>query len=628
MERCVNDESRLRESTEALRLEMEELASKLKDLVLAQPPRDLLGFLWAGLINYALGVPRSSTVEGAGDMSQRDALLVALEYVHAVLSCFDTQHAGSSLRQDLADELLAVAQRLREVSVIYCITSSRPDITGAFGDETGRVEFLAKSAWAAIRGNRYQVLEEEFFCFILGPHEEALLQVYGIGAAQAAAGIQAIANAMREGHAHAIEELGGHIDYAYHVANERGITIDEVLEQMKRESPEAIAASLSLLDDLFRGGLCNLSHQTALPAAFLEDLSFKRGENTEFFAPGPFCGTPLRTLPGRIRPLIRLEDGFYATDPQFVRDAAYRAIQRGLATRLPEYRRTWNEKQKALTETAFQCILGKQLEDAIVLTEVHYRDPTSQQWMENDALILLDDVMLQIEVKAGIGAMHSPATNFASHVRAIRGLVVKAYNQAKRFLEYLDSAPEVSLYALQESEYVEVRRVRLSDFRCVIPIGLTVESFAPFSAMCKVLPEVTPLLDKYPFISMSIDDLFILNRFLPAPGARFHYLEVRQQVAGIRQATIFDEIDHLGAYIAKNRFDMALREQLSGGANHLLWDGFSSEIDEYFASDRWLREAPPSPILSRRTAAGLRRTCPDPCPRMAQVRCNPPRLCR
>ena len=43
----------------------------------------------------------------------------------------------------------------------------------------------------------------------------------------------------------------------------------------------------------------------------------------------------------------------------------------------------------------------------------------------------------------------------------------------------------------------------------------------------------------------------MLNRFLPTAGELFHYFEVRQQVAGIRKAMLFDELDHLGAYVAK-----------------------------------------------------------------------------
>jgi hypothetical protein len=91
---------------------------------------------------------------------------------------------------------------------------------------------------------------------------------------------------------------------------------------------------------------------------------------------------------------------------------------------------------------------------------------------------------------------------------------------------------------------------------------------------------------------MSVDDLFVLDRFLPTTGELLHYLEVRQQVAGIRRAMLFDEIDHLGAYINNNRFDMSIRDQLKK-ADMVTWDSFSDFVDKYFEGDRWKTESPP-----------------------------------
>ena len=56
----------------------------------------------------------------------------------------------------------------------------------------------------------------------------------------------------------------------------------------------------------------------------------------------------------------------------------------------------------------------------------------------------------------------------------------------------------------------------------MVPIGLTVESFSPFSTYCKELPQVEPLLGKHAFVSLSIDELFVLKRFLPTPGSFAH----------------------------------------------------------------------------------------------------------
>jgi hypothetical protein len=45
-------------------------------------------------------------------------------------------------------------------------------------------------------------------------------------------------------------------------------------------------------------------------------------------------------------------------------------------------------------------------------------------------------------------------------------------------------------------------------------------------------------------LSLSVDDLFALNRFLPTAGELFHYFEVRQQVAAIRKAMLLEELNY------------------------------------------------------------------------------------
>ena len=78
--------------------------------------------------------------------------------------------------------------------------------------------------------------------------------------------------------------------------------------------------------------------------------------------------------------------------------------------------------------------------------------------------------------------------------------------------------------------------------------------------MCKRLPAIKPVLSQYPFISISIDDLLVINRFLPTAGELANYFEGHQAAAGIEGAiegaVLYDEMDHLGAYIEGNRIDL------------------------------------------------------------------------
>jgi hypothetical protein len=169
-------------------------------------------------------------------------------------------------------------------------------------------------------------------------------------------------------------------------------------------------------------------------------------------------------------------------------------------SRNPDYRESWNSKQKKLTEGAFPAILNEQVEAATAYNDVYFKDVATGQWVETDSVGVMDDT--------------------------------------------------------QE------------------------------------LPDVVPILGRFPFISMSIDDLFVLKRFLTSTGTLFHYLTVRQQVAGIKDAMMFDEQDHLGAYVSRNRFDQDMAEQLKK-ADMVSWDGFSDKISDYFSQVDWEKNAVP-----------------------------------
>ena len=167
----------------SLQLHMEELASILRGQILSLPPNELLGYLWTGLIF-------SSNEElESKDLDQQELFVHALEYVHAVLSCYDSTSTNSTFHENVVSEILLNIEKLNRTAILFCYERSTPIDYGDFGNRTDQVEFMAKSAWLSIRGNRYQVLEEEFFNFVLEPHDDALRCAYGIGAKEIAMGI-------------------------------------------------------------------------------------------------------------------------------------------------------------------------------------------------------------------------------------------------------------------------------------------------------------------------------------------------------------------------------------------------------------------------------------------------------
>lgn len=581
--------------------EMENIAAQIRALIVTMPPRELLGYIYSQRLMMSMTEYDSNS----SDIQNKkiDTYQFLLQYVHAVLaSTLNTDEY--SFEEIHFEKVIELCDKLKEKSILFAMLSSINTENGIFGPNTGEIEFHAKSNWLLIRGNRYQVLEGEFYRYVLAPHNDILIDIYGVSANDIAIGFQDMADATRSGQADAIEEMGQQFDAATTFANERKESVEDTLETWISTNDHAAEKMIHAIADLFHGGIANVSRHTKLPPDLLFDLAYRPGEETEFFAPGDYAGTPYRTLPARKKPLIQIGSDYYAIDPCFTRDAGYRALLHNVIKKRPLYKKIFEEKQKQMSEVAFPDILHKQLRSAKVYREVYYKDPSTKQWAENDTLIIIDDVLLLVEAKAGAAAtIASPAVDFKRHAQSVQDLFLKAYTQCKRFFYYMKSAAEVPIYYLSNGRYEECGRINYSHYRVMVPIGLTIESFAPFSAYCKELSQVEPLLGKHAFISLSIDDLFVLRRFFETPGEFAHYIEVRQAVAGLRRAHLFDEIDHIGAYISKNRFDLEISRQLNNGKHgRVLWDGMGHVIDKSFEGGDWDKKAFPKQSFPREVA--------------------------
>ena len=525
---------------------------------------------------HSLSISRESNEQGDSYQPSKhiiDDMQFMLEFVHAAWSCRGVlADQQGKLNEAEVAEIFETLTELRNTTMLYCMMKSKT-MAGEVGNRRpGYVGFQAMSTWVNLRGRRYQVLEEEFLKFMLRPHDEVLWKCYGIGADEIAAGVQAMADASRTGLARAADNV------------ERGMKAAEASGGPESLSADMARQAMDAVDDLINGGICNMSRHSNMSKSLLQDLSYLPGENTEFLAEGELCGTPLRTLPALVKPGIRLGEDYYIADGQFVRDVAYRCVQRGVLARDPDYREEWNKRQRRVVEEAFAKSFQSQLKGAAVYRSVNFRESKTGNWAETDLLLAMEDVLVIVEAKAGVMAMDSPAEDFRRHMASFDRLIVKAYGQCERFLKYLASADRVPIYGLSSGERVKIADLSLGAFRKVLPIGLTVESLSPLSTCLNNLAEISPLLGRHGFMSMSVDDLLVLRRFLPTTGELLHYLEVRQEAGTVPDTTVVDEMEYLGAYISRNRFDTDLQEQRKK-APFVVWNSYSEVVDRYFRGE-------------------------------------------
>lgn len=295
------DKERRKEVAGHLLKEMEATAAGMRTLIVAMPPLDLLGYIYAQRMMKAIAdqdaTEEQNETDAQGDLINESQFL--LEYVHAVLAS-DVAPANVTFDEARCTELFELGRKLLGQAMLFAMATSADTEDGIFGPDTAEIEFHAKSTWVMLRGNRYQVLEGEFYHYVLAPHDGVLTEVYGIGAADIAEGFQVMADAARSGHADAITEMMKQFDAAQTFAAEHEKPLEDIMDAWGAANAELQKAAGRALDDMFRGGITNVSRHTKLPPTLLADLAYRRGEETEFFAPAILQGHPTgHCLPGR-----------------------------------------------------------------------------------------------------------------------------------------------------------------------------------------------------------------------------------------------------------------------------------------------------------------------------------------
>lgn len=310
-------------AVDELRQEMEALALKARDLILAQPPIQFLGYV---LSQFHLAMLQVNIDAAESSHHQKEVVKIyqlVLEYMHAVWSCHaDLPNEAQPVDEGKAGELMEVFAALDVKTALYCMASTAARIDDGAGGHSAETEFHAKSSWSLIRGHRYQVLEGEFFRFALEPHSDALKSAYGVDHDEIAAGIQRIADAFRAGVSRAADELNAAMQRADAITKASGEDLETIMTRLRAEEPEYTEEIGQQIQDMLFGGVCNLSRHSGLPAALLVDLSYAPGENTHFLPPASLqarlcehCQRVVNQGSGLVVPSTRLTASLFETLP-------------------------------------------------------------------------------------------------------------------------------------------------------------------------------------------------------------------------------------------------------------------------------------------------------------------------
>ncbi|HEX3886296.1 MAG TPA: SEC-C metal-binding domain-containing protein [Phenylobacterium sp.] len=566
--------------------ELEELVQSIVERIARLPPEKLLHRGW-----WEMAMAFSGLAAGMSDQ-ERSLAQRMVDYVQSLIAATPraTEQAEDVSEEDWSSLKADVQSLFERVTIEYqlCRTAHLKADDPNLDMELEEFRFRAEVLWTNVRGKRFHVHEHDALLDVISPHSDELQKLFGITAEELVAEVDKLLEKFTRGLMEAM--------VAFEEFRDRTLTRFEALAEERPElgvdalrdlvfEDRALAADRDKVgNDLFGLGLYDVAANTSLPATLVDELSWSPGEETEFLSPGPFAGWPLRVWPTMRRPFIRLKGRAYAFDVLSLFDNLYRVLQRVIFRLDPDYRTSWNERQKAVSEALPFKYLGRLLPSAIHYGPVYYRWKSGQgpaQWHEADGLVIFDDHLIVVEVKAGAFTYTSPATDLPAHVQSLKNLVQSPASQGSRFVDYLESADEV---AISDETHGEIAKLRRSDFRHVTVCAVTLDAFSDLTARAQHLKAVGIDVGTRPVWVVSVDDLRAYADLFTNPLIFLHFLEQRVAAAQSELVNLHDEMDHFGLYLAQNNYAQFADEVAGSRVSRLNFDGFGDEVDEHFAS--------------------------------------------
>jgi preprotein translocase subunit SecA len=584
-EQVAAAQARAAEHYPAVVAEIDALVSSIATQVARLPPARLLQRAWWEHAGIVLGLGGKEVAE-----SDQLAAMRMIDYVQSVIAGVKPQAYAEEISEEDWNELKAdVTKLFHRLTMDYqiCLTAHQRKQDPGFDMELEEFRFRAQILWLNIRGKRYQVHERQALLDVLSPHSEILIKLFGIDAPTLTGELDKILAKLTRGLVEAVPELrqfqSDTIDQLEALARENeGLNIEALFEKAF-EDKALVARGSEVMGEVFGLDLFDVGKNTSLPPALLDSLSWSPGEDAAFFEPGNFCGWPLRIWPIMRRPFIRLDDRIFCFDANSLFDNIYRVLRRVIVSREPGYVEAWNKQQQSVTEELPFTYLGRLLTGARVYRGVHYRWAPKggrAQPHEADGLIIFDDHLLVIEVKGGAFTYTSPADDLDAQLKSLRNLLQEPARQGNRFIDYLESAPEVPIL---DSNGKEITRLRRGDFRHVTVCAVTLDAFTALAARAQHLAPVGIDLGKRAVWPLSIDDLRVYTELFDNPLVFLHYIEQRMRAGQSRYVDLNDEMDHLGLYLVQNNYSQHAVNFMAGNFDKLSFDGFRTPIDNYFS---------------------------------------------
>ncbi len=544
--------------------EIDALVQIIKEKISLCSPLDLLNF--SNSMNFIIHINRLSEFEYS---SEENAIGRATEYIQSVLVSSENNYIPSSEDPStIFNEILAEIEKLYSKLVYFYHYWSADLIQTNPNIDRQLLTFIVESQMLfLVRGDRYQFLELEYLRNLLPPHNNILMNLFDMNAEDIINGLEKLQYSLSQGKADAVNNMIDEYDTFINMIESGGDEQEYIKQSHEQVSP--------IIERMLGTALNDVIAVTDWKKKLVDALTLELNKDMAFFTNENFAGWPVLDLPVHKKPFIKIDNTSYCFDYYGLFDNIYRILQKAIKELKPEYSDTWAQLQQVASETMVENILKRILPGCSTYRDNYYpKNKSLKECAENDIIVLYDNTLLIVEVKAGSYTYTPPILDYPSHIKSLKTLVEKADHQCDRILSYMKSEDEVTIY---DREKKPKTNIKLSDYKYIYTFSITVDNFNESAAKAEKLSFLNL---KNNSISLSTDDLMLYAEYFESPLYFLHFLKQRKLATLTPNIAVNDELDHLGMYINNNMYSLQAND-FGEGAN-ILWFGFREELDKYF----------------------------------------------
>lgn len=571
-----------------IRASIDKSVSDIIEIVVRYKPLSLLHMAYGHMVIASLGYDAKDCIEQNIPAEPAQLLLYIQNIIASNPPSKDQTECRNESEYGRLSELFKSI--LSNQTVFYMCDTAKRQREGSFDKDADQIKFITQLFYNNVSGKQYQILEPEILSKLLTPHDEVMRKHFGVGAQDFVEAVKQIQTSLSKGFSNSHIELKGYFDKIKKMTEgeNSGTNVSPELVQNVIKKQGWQSEINKLFGQAFRCDLFDLQKVTKLPVKLLEILSLSPDEDQEFMdKTKPYAGWPLKFYPSRLKPFLKINGRYYCFHQRNLTDNIYRTLYKIIRSVEPSYSDEWQKKQGETVEEYAFDLFAKLLPDAEIHRNLTYewypnKNGTKKETCETDGVVIFDDNLFIIEVRGGSFSPYSPTTDFEGFQNSISNLIGKPYTQGQRFLDYLEAHNEgAPLFDLNGNL---VKKIRLPDYRRVTICCVTLEQLTDLGGRLKELKGIGTDIEitGYPIWSVSIDDLRVYVDLFQSPLVFCHYLEKRNEaLTKLNDFSVFDELDHYGAYLKHNDYAMHFSE-ISKHAK-LLPQGYRSKIDSYYS---------------------------------------------